>query len=122
MLSEHEYHPLAVADIVDETTDTRSFTLEIPASLEATFRYAAGQFCTFRATIYGEAVVRCYSMSSSPDTGDPLRAAPLDTRMTTEPGVNGFASAALQKRKEVLTSFSQLAENCSQLISWIGAV
>jgi 3-ketosteroid 9alpha-monooxygenase subunit B len=69
-LHQHEYHRLAVADVVDETADTRSFVLEIPPELEQTFAYTAGQFCTFRATIDGESVVRCYSMSSSPDTGD----------------------------------------------------
>ena len=71
-LHDHDYHPLTVVDVVDETPDTRSFVLEIPAALEATFAYAAGQFCTFRATVAGEPVVRCYSMSSSPDTGDPF--------------------------------------------------
>lgn len=70
MLRDPEYHRLAVADVVDETADARSFVLEIPPALEATFAYAAGQFCTFRALISGESVVRCYSMSSSPDTGD----------------------------------------------------
>jgi 3-ketosteroid 9alpha-monooxygenase subunit B len=72
LLHEHEYHSLAVADVVDETADTRSFVLRIPAELEETFAYQAGQFCTFRAMIDGEPVVRCYSMSSSPDTGDPF--------------------------------------------------
>jgi ferredoxin-NADP reductase len=72
MPREHQYHPLTVADVIDETADTRSFVLEIPAALKWTFAYAAGQFCTFRATIGGESIVRCYSMSSSPDTGDPF--------------------------------------------------
>jgi len=72
MLREHGYHRLTVADVIDETADTRSFVLEIPPALEGTFAYAAGQFCTFRATLDGESVVRCYSMSSSPDTGDPF--------------------------------------------------
>jgi 3-ketosteroid 9alpha-monooxygenase subunit B len=72
MLTDHEYHQLAVVDVVDETADTRSFVLEIPQTLERSFAYAAGQFCTFRATIGGEPVVRSYSMSSSPDTGDPF--------------------------------------------------
>src|SRR3954465_7348395 len=70
MLTEHEYHELAVVGVVDETVDTRSFVLEIPTALAPTFSYEAGQFCTFRATIDGESVVRCYSMSSSPDIGD----------------------------------------------------
>jgi ferredoxin-NADP reductase len=72
MEHDHEYHPLAVAAVVDETEDTRSFVLEIPDALGETFRYRAGQFCTFRAVIGSEPVVRCYSMSSSPDVGDPF--------------------------------------------------
>jgi ferredoxin-NADP reductase len=72
MPREHDYHVLTVADVVDETADTRSFVLDIPPALEQRFAYAAGQFCTFRATVSGEPVVRCYSMSSSPETGDPF--------------------------------------------------
>jgi len=72
MLPDHEYHPLEVVAVVDETADTRSFALGIPPALEATFDYAPGQFCTFRATVDGESVVRCYSMSSAPDVGDPF--------------------------------------------------
>ena len=72
MSSDDEYRSLAVTDVVDETADARSFVLEIPPALAETFRYAAGQFCTFRAEIGGEQVVRSYSMSSSPDTGDPF--------------------------------------------------
>jgi ferredoxin-NADP reductase len=72
MRQEHEYHFLTVAEVVDETADTRSFVLEVPPELEPAFAYEAGQFCTFRATVDGEPVVRCYSMSSSPDTDDPL--------------------------------------------------
>jgi len=72
MSRQHEYHRLTVADVIDETADARSFVIEIPTALAERFAYAAGQFCTFRATIDGEPVVRCYSMSSSPDTGDPF--------------------------------------------------
>jgi 3-ketosteroid 9alpha-monooxygenase subunit B len=69
-MSSDEYHPLAVARVVDETADARSFVLEIPPPLAETFRYRAGQFCTFRATVGSAPVVRSYSMSSSPDVGD----------------------------------------------------
>jgi ferredoxin-NADP reductase len=72
-LPEHDYHSLAVAEVVEETADTKSFVLDIPPELEGTFSYAAGQFCTFRATIDGETVVRCYSMASSPDVGDAFK-------------------------------------------------
>ena len=71
MQREPEYHALAVAEVVEETADARSFVLDVPRALEPRFAYAAGQFCTFRATIGGEPIVRCYSMSSSPDVGDP---------------------------------------------------
>jgi ferredoxin-NADP reductase len=70
MLHDAEYHSLVVADVIDETADARSFVVEIPPALEERFTYAAGQFCTFRAAIDGESVVRCYSMSSSPDADD----------------------------------------------------
>jgi ferredoxin-NADP reductase len=70
MLPDHEFHPLTMVDVVDETADTRSFVLEIPSELESTFAYAAGQYCTFRATIDDETVARCYSMSSSPEIGE----------------------------------------------------
>jgi 3-ketosteroid 9alpha-monooxygenase subunit B len=72
MPREYGYHPLTVADVIDETADTRSFVLDIPPALEARFAYVVGQYCTFRATIEGEHIVRCYSMSSSPETGDPF--------------------------------------------------
>lgn len=70
MQRDSEYHRLAVTDVVDETIDARSFVLEIPPAQADRFAYTAGQFCTFRATIGGESVVRCYSMSSSPEAGD----------------------------------------------------
>src|SRR5262245_2896297 len=72
-LPEHDYHSLTVAEVVEETADTKSFVLDIPPELEGTFSYAAGQFCTFRAVIDGETVVRCYSMASSPDVGDAFK-------------------------------------------------
>jgi ferredoxin-NADP reductase len=72
MLLDHDYHPLTVVDVLDETEDTRSFVLDIPPTLRSTFTYQAGQFSTFRAEIAGQAVVRSYSMSSSPDVGEPF--------------------------------------------------
>jgi 3-ketosteroid 9alpha-monooxygenase subunit B len=78
MRTDHEYHPLTVAEVVEETDDTRTFVLDVPDELAATFAYRAGQFCTFRARLGGQGadagdeVARCYSMSSSPEVGDPL--------------------------------------------------
>ena len=42
--------------------------LDVPAELAATFRYRAGQFCTFRVPVGGEQYLRSYSMSSAPET------------------------------------------------------
>jgi 3-ketosteroid 9alpha-monooxygenase subunit B len=75
MPHDHDYHRLVVAGVADETPDTRSFVFAVPAELAATFAYTAGQFCTFRTVLEGEPVVRCYSMSSSPEMGEPLTTA-----------------------------------------------
>jgi len=72
MSSADGYHPLTVAEVVRETADARSFVLDVPPALRERFAYRAGQFCTFRTRIAGREIVRCYSMSSSPDTGEPL--------------------------------------------------
>ena len=69
---DHGFHPLRIARIVPETADAASLVLEVPSELRDAFGYRAGQFCTFRATIGGEPVLRCYSMSSSPDVDDEL--------------------------------------------------
>jgi 3-ketosteroid 9alpha-monooxygenase subunit B len=69
---EHGYHPLPVKAIVQETADTRSFVLDVPAELRDLFRYRAGQFCTFRVHVDGGEQLRSYSMSSAPETDDDL--------------------------------------------------
>jgi 3-ketosteroid 9alpha-monooxygenase subunit B len=68
----HGYHLLGVKEVVEETHDTRSFVLDVPAELADTFAYAAGQFCTFRVRIAGEQHLRSYSMSSAPETDGDL--------------------------------------------------
>ena len=68
MSRDHGFHPLSVARIVQETHDTKSFVLDVPADLQEAFAYEAGQFCTFRIHFGDEDLMRCYSMSSSPDT------------------------------------------------------
>lgn len=70
MLTDHDYHPLKIIDVIEETADTRSFVLDVPPELKPTFAYRAGQFCTFHATIGDESVARCYSMSSAAAVGD----------------------------------------------------
>jgi 3-ketosteroid 9alpha-monooxygenase subunit B len=67
---DHGFHTLRVERVVQETHDTKSFVFEIPADLREAFAYEAGQFCTFRIPVGDEELLRCYSMSSSPDVDD----------------------------------------------------
>jgi glycine betaine catabolism B len=55
---------LRVADIIEETHDTKTFRFEGEQPL--LFSYRPGQFVTFILNINGEEVKRSYSMSSSP--------------------------------------------------------
>lgn len=71
-IREHGYHPITVQRIVQETDDARSFVLGVPAEWADLFHYRAGQFCTFRVQLDGQEFIRCYSMSSSPDTDSEL--------------------------------------------------
>jgi ferredoxin-NADP reductase len=68
-----EFHPLRVQRVVPETSDACSIVLDVPDDLAELFGYHAGQFCTFRVTLDGRELVRCYSMSSSPELGEPLQ-------------------------------------------------
>lgn len=65
-LFKHGYHKIRVSRIVEETNDTRSLVLDVPADLRELFRYCPGQYCTFRAEVGGVELSRCYSMSSTP--------------------------------------------------------
>jgi ferredoxin-NADP reductase len=60
------FHPLRVLRVVRETADASTIVLEVPEDLRDLFHYDAGQYCTFRVWLDGEAVERCYSMSSAP--------------------------------------------------------
>lgn len=72
MAEDHGYHPLRVVEVVQETSDTRTFVLEPPEPVRHLFEYEAGQFCTFRIDLDGEEIYRSYSMSTAPALGEPL--------------------------------------------------
>lgn len=67
------YHRLRVRSVVDETADAKSLTFEIPETLQSSFRYRAGQFLTLRIPQGERHLPRCYSLASSPLTGEPHR-------------------------------------------------
>ena len=65
------FHALRVREVIEETHDAKSFVLEVPSTLSEVFRCRAGQFLTFRVPWDGFRIARCYSLSSSPETGEP---------------------------------------------------
>jgi 3-ketosteroid 9alpha-monooxygenase subunit B len=65
------YFELRVARVLVETPDARSFELAIPPELAERFRYRAGQYLTFEIPQGDERIVRCYSLASSPERGEP---------------------------------------------------
>ncbi len=69
----HDYHPLRVRAVVDETDDAKSLVFEVPEALASTFAYKPGQFLTLRLGMQGRHVPRCYSMSSAPAVDDAPR-------------------------------------------------
>ena len=62
----HRFHELVVADVIQETADTRSFAFDVPDVLGELFRYVPGQFLTFEIPWDGMRLHRCYSLSSAP--------------------------------------------------------
>jgi 3-ketosteroid 9alpha-monooxygenase subunit B len=67
---------LQLAEVVDETADARSLVFKVPDGAELPadrLRYAPGQFLTLRVpSDRTGSVARCYSLCSSPFTGDQL--------------------------------------------------
>jgi 3-ketosteroid 9alpha-monooxygenase subunit B len=70
---ERTFHQLRVQAVIPETEEACSLVFEVPAELAAAFAYQPGQFLTLRIPSDRDgSVARCYSLCSSPLTGDPL--------------------------------------------------
>jgi len=65
------FHEIRVARVVAETDDARSFELSIPPELSERFHYRAGQYLTFEVPLGAERILRCYSLASCPELGEP---------------------------------------------------
>ena len=80
---------LQLADVVDETADARSLVFKVPDGAQVPadrLQYAPGQFLTLRVpSDRTGSVARCYSLCSSPFTGDPLT-------VTVKRTAGGYAS------------------------------
>jgi 3-ketosteroid 9alpha-monooxygenase subunit B len=80
---------LQLADVIDETADARSLVFRVPDGSDIPadrLRHAPGQFLTLRVpSDRTGSVARCYSLSSSPFTDDPLT-------VTVKRTAGGYAS------------------------------
>ncbi|MDF2154589.1 1,2-phenylacetyl-CoA epoxidase subunit PaaE [Vibrio sp. CAU 1672] len=61
-----DFYPLKVARADKDTQDSVVLEFEVPQELEQQFRFHPGQHLTFKSTIDGEELRRCYSICSAP--------------------------------------------------------
>jgi ring-1,2-phenylacetyl-CoA epoxidase subunit PaaE len=66
------FFTLPINNIYKETQDAVSIELKVPSNLKNSFQFKAGQYLTVKTHINGEAVQRCYSISSNPSNTDKL--------------------------------------------------
>src|SRR5580658_436150 len=65
------FHQLRVESVIAETDEACTVVFEVPPSLAGVFSYKPGQFLTLRIPSHRDgSVARCYSLCSSPLTGD----------------------------------------------------
>jgi len=69
-MSALKFYPLKVKDVRPETADCVSVSLEVPAELAEQFRFAPGQYLTFRRHFEDAEVRRSYSICSGPKDGE----------------------------------------------------
>lgn len=73
-LPDADFHRLHVTRTIAETHDAHSLELEVPPELAEVFTYRPGQFLTLRVpSDRTGSVGRCYSLSSAPHEGGPLK-------------------------------------------------
>ncbi|MBD0423945.1 ferredoxin--NADP reductase [Streptomyces sp. TRM S81-3] len=67
-------HRLRVTEVIAETADAHSLVLQAPPESADRFAYRPGQFLTLKLPgADGRAAARCYSLASSPHTGEPMK-------------------------------------------------
>ncbi|MEV5879491.1 ferredoxin--NADP reductase [Streptomyces sp. NPDC052101] len=74
-MAEPRTHRLRVTEVIAETDDARSLVLQAPPESADRFTsYRPGQFLTLKLPgADGRPAARCYSLASSPHTGEPLK-------------------------------------------------
>lgn len=69
-MSALKFYPLKVKEVRSETADCVSVSLEVPEELAERFKFAPGQYLTFRRHFGDAEVRRSYSICSSPKDGE----------------------------------------------------
>jgi len=69
-MSALKFYSLKVKDVRPETADCVSVSMEVPAELAEQFRFAPGQYLTFRRHFNDAEVRRSYSICASPRDGE----------------------------------------------------
>jgi len=69
-MSALKFYPLIVKEVRPETDDCVSVSLEVPGGLTELFRFAPGQYLTFRRHFDGAEIRRSYSICSTPREGE----------------------------------------------------
>jgi 3-ketosteroid 9alpha-monooxygenase subunit B len=71
--ADRKFHQLPVSAVIPETGQACSLVFDVPPELAKVFAYQPGQFLTLRIPSDRDgSVARCYSLCSSPLTGDAL--------------------------------------------------
>ncbi len=65
VMSTSLYLRLQVAEVIEETHDSKSIVFASPVEPRA-FAYKPGQFLTLRIPVQGQSIARCYSLASAP--------------------------------------------------------
>src|SRR5690606_26308147 len=91
-MSSLKFYPLKVKDIRPETSDCVSVALEVPDELKEIFRFAPGQYLTFKKHLNEAELRRSYSICCSPNDNE-LRVA---IKKVEQGKFSGFANVELK--------------------------
>ena len=64
------FYKLAVKEITRETPEAVSVLFQVPAELQANYRFTAGQYINLKLTLDGNEIRRAYSICSTPESGE----------------------------------------------------
>lgn len=109
------FYKVKVKDIIHETPECVSVSLDIPNELKDTFQYKPGQYVTFKSIINDQEVRRSYSICSAPDEAE-LRVA---IKHVESGKFSGFANKEL-KAGDALETMPPLGNFGQHAVAGIG--